>query len=420
MRGLLKHIQVIKKQFLIIPAAYLLVALLAPVLANRDPLILVQAGQWSFPSFSNSPYVEIFRPEGEFEQIRKDVINWSEQEPDFILFAPVRYDPEPSDLQNSNYVSPFEKQYAQSSRGHQVSLPWSKRHWLGTTKTGSDVLSGIIYGTRYDLMIGLGAVLIAAVIGIAAGVISGYFGDRSLRMPLLSLLLCLLLIPVSWLASFGNVSVVHGEIASLSFLIRLLILFLIPLLPFIFYKFLGNIPFPGRKMYFPVDSIISRGIEIFLSLPRLVLIITLAAVMKPSAWNIIIIIGCTSWTEIARLIRAEVLKLRTQSFVDSARVAGFPALRIFFRHILPNALIPASVVMVFAIAVAILTEAGLSFLGIGVPYGTVTWGTLLFDGKENFSAWWLVLFPGIAIFGLVWSLNNMGDHIRSIYSRNPA
>ena len=156
----------------------------------------------------------------------------------------------------------------------------------------------------------------------------------------------------------------------------------------------------------------SRTIEVFISIPRLILIISFAAIARPSFMNIILIIGFTSWTEIARFIRAELLRIRNSEYVDTARAMGFSNFRIILKHALPNALAPATVAIVFGVASAILIESGLSFLGIGVPLDAVTWGTLLFAGKENFEAWWLVIFPGLAIFITVTAFNLVGDGLR--------
>ncbi|MBK6990020.1 MAG: ABC transporter permease [Bacteroidetes bacterium] len=154
-----------------------------------------------------------------------------------------------------------------------------------------------------------------------------------------------------------------------------------------------------------------RIIEIFLSLPRMVMILTIAAITRPSVSTLVLIIGLTSWTDIARITRAELLKLREVDFINAEKSIGLGIKAILFKHILPNITPVIITVLIFGVASAIMTETGLSFLGIGLPAGTVTWGTLMFAAKENFMAWWLVLFPGLAISILLISLNNYGKRL---------
>jgi peptide/nickel transport system permease protein len=125
-----------------------------------------------------------------------------------------------------------------------------------------------------------------------------------------------------------------------------------------------------------------------------------------------IIIGFTNWTGIARFTRAEFLKIRSLEYVQAAQALGFSEIRIILKHALPNGLAPAFIAIAFGIASAILIESGLSFLGIGVPHDVVTWGSLLNAGKENFNAWWLVVFPGLAIFLTVTIYNLLGEGLR--------
>jgi len=163
-----------------------------------------------------------------------------------------------------------------------------------------------------------------------------------------------------------------------------------------------------------IDIIISRLTEFFMSIPVLILIIALLAVInKPSIWQIMLVLGVTGWTSICRLTRGEFMKLRTLEYVTAARALGANVPRILFRHILPNAMAPVLVPITFGIAGAILTESGLSLLGLGSPPDTPSWGGLLNRGRENFETmWWLILFPGIAIFTTVLAYNLIGEGLQ--------
>ncbi|MGI9533475.1 MAG: ABC transporter permease [Thermodesulfobacteriota bacterium] len=163
-----------------------------------------------------------------------------------------------------------------------------------------------------------------------------------------------------------------------------------------------------------IDFIISRLFEIMITFPVFFLILTILAFSNPSIYNIMIVIGLTSWTGIARLVRGEFLKLRNFPYVDGARVLGGSDMRIIFKHILPNSLAPVLVSATFGIAGAILVESALSFLGFGVPPPEPSWGDTLSQSQKYVDfAWWLVLFPGLLIFITVTSLNLVGEGFRN-------
>jgi len=162
-----------------------------------------------------------------------------------------------------------------------------------------------------------------------------------------------------------------------------------------------------------IDSLLMRLVDIMLCFPTFFLILAVIAMLEPSIWYIMVIIGLTGWMGVARLVRAEVLSLKSRDFILAARVLGASDLRIIFRHILPNALSPVLVSATLGVAGAILTESALSFLGIGVQPPTPSWGNILTSGKDYIEfAWWLSLFPGVAILVTVLSYNLVGEGIR--------
>lgn len=160
------------------------------------------------------------------------------------------------------------------------------------------------------------------------------------------------------------------------------------------------------------DILISRAIEVIMLFPAFFLILTLVAMIGPSIYIIMFVIGITSWPGIARLIRGEVLKQRSTDYVTAAQAMGCSHKRIILRHILPNSLSPAFVSAPFGIAGAIITEAGLSLLGFGVRPPAPSWGLLLKLGNENYSYWWLVVIPSLGIFFTVTIFNLIGNGLR--------
>jgi len=162
-----------------------------------------------------------------------------------------------------------------------------------------------------------------------------------------------------------------------------------------------------------VDAVIMRFVDIMLCFPSFFLILAVIAFLEPSIWNIMIIIGLTGWMGVARLVRAEFLSLREREFVQAARSLGASDARIIFRHLLPNALSPVLVSATLGVGGAILTESALSFLGIGVQPPTPSWGNMLIAGKQTLGeAWWLSVFPGLAILVTVLGYNLLGEGIR--------
>ena len=164
-----------------------------------------------------------------------------------------------------------------------------------------------------------------------------------------------------------------------------------------------------------VDAVIMRLVEVMYCFPTFFLIMMVITFLGPNIINVMVVIGLTSWAGLCRLVRAEFLTLRERDFVSSAKVQGIPDIRIIFRHILPNAMAPVYVSATLSVGGAILVESALSFLGLGVQIPTPSWGNILTSGKNYIDyAWWLTLFPGLAILITVLSFNLIGETLREM------
>jgi len=164
------------------------------------------------------------------------------------------------------------------------------------------------------------------------------------------------------------------------------------------------------------DAVLMRMTDMVLCFPTFFLILAVIAFLEPSIWNIMIVIGLTSWMGVARLVRAEFLSLSRREFVLAAHSLGAGPVRLMWRYLLPNAMGPILVSAILGIAGAVLVESGLSFLGLGVQPPDASWGNILTDGKDNIQiAWWLVVYPGMAILTTVLGYNLLGEGLRDYF-----
>lgn len=165
-----------------------------------------------------------------------------------------------------------------------------------------------------------------------------------------------------------------------------------------------------------VDAVVMRIVDILMCIPTLFLVLMLIVILKPGIQNVVIVIALTGWTGVARLVRAEVLSLKSREYILAARAAGASPTRIVFKHLIPNAMAPVYVSATFGVAAAIMMESSLSFLGLGVQPPTASWGSIIASGREYMmTGWWLTLFPGLAILFSMLIVNMMGEGLREYF-----
>jgi len=288
-------------------------------------------------------------------------------------------------------------------------IPRLGLYLFGTDELGRDVFSRMMQGAWVSLTVGFVAVGIAVFIGIFLGGISGYYGQNAVRADQMLLVVALLL-GVGLLVAGATAAGAALLIAGGTYLV----------FSRWWKKKEGKRAASGwtRVLWagtISIDTLIMRFVDIMLCFPSFFLILTVVALLPASIYNIMIVIGLTSWMGTTRFVRAEFLSLKDQDFVTAARALGVSNWRIIFRHMIPNAIAPVLVSATIGIATAILTEAGLSFLGLGVPPPHATWGNILSDGKNFiFDAPWLTFIPGVAILIVVLSFNLFGEGLRDI------
>jgi peptide/nickel transport system permease protein len=289
-------------------------------------------------------------------------------------------------------------------------MPFMGRYLLGTDELGRDVFARMLQGAWVSLTVGFVAVGIAVVIGIVLGGVAGYYGNAGI-MTKHALGVSLMI----WAAA----GLVIGNWAWIA--VPVAVFALVTAVDRTPERVMGK-PSPLRRLIrarlITVDGLVTGLIDIMLCFPSFFLILTVVALLPSSIYNIMAIIGLTSWMGAARFVRAEFLALREMDFVTAGRALGMSDFRIIFRHMIPNAVAPVLVSATIGIASAILTEAGLSFLGFGVPPPHATWGNILSNGKNYlFDAPWLTFVPGVAILVVVLAFNLFGEGLRD--SLNP-
>ncbi len=213
-------------------------------------------------------------------------------------------------------------------------------HWFGTDEVGRDLFARVIYGARYSLAIGVGAVLLGLCVGIVTGSLAGFYGGI-------------------------------------------------------------------------IDSLLMRAIDIFYSIPNIMTAVVIVSVLGTGTFNLIIALAFSCASSFGRIVRAQVMTIRDQEYVESSYAMGLPTWKIIFKHILPNCLSPIIVQVTLLIGSTIISASSLSFLGIGIPAPSPEWGALLSAGRSHIrDASYMCVIPGLAVMFTVLALNLLGDGLR--------
>jgi peptide/nickel transport system permease protein len=339
----------------------------------------------------------------------------------FVIWAPIPWSANVPDAVNRNFKSPFEQQIDSNSAPPNSPLPYFFKHHLGTDALGNDVLAGLIHGLGNSMFIALCSTAIALFLGLLLGLTSGYWGNFALHIPIGTAIFGATGIILGFFWAFQLRAHALSEAAHegiISFSASLLwstMLFAITAGIFmILGKILSRIKLLNKPITLPYDGAIQRFTETFNALPKILLILTIAGAFDAkNIMLLVLILGGLQWTGIARLTRIETMKIRKMPFVETALLQGYSTRRILLIHVLPSVIGVVLVEATFIFAGSVLIESSLSFLGLGLPDSSYTLGTLLKNGRNHPTAWWMTVFPGLMIFILTWTANSLGKWLTS-------
>ncbi len=271
-------------------------------------------------------------------------------------------------------------------------------HWLGTDSQSRDVLAGIIYGTRYALLIGIISVFFAMLTGIVLGGLAAYYSDIRLRVSYFVWIPVLLLsMALIYLIYYALVPAIWGAI-------------LMAILVGLF--FFSSKSSSGTRI--PINQFVTKAIELFDSLPALFVLLAWAATVENwNIWTLSLLIAFFRWPTFARLVRSEMTPWAQSPWITSLRGLNMSDFWIIRTQLINLIVIPISVHAAFAVAGSVSIEATLTFLGFGLGVETQSWGRLLSDARQYFQAWWLVVFPGLFLFLFLWWTNAIARYIQT-------
>ena len=380
----------------------LFVAIFNSILSNDKPIVCNCAGEWQYPAvrdfFSDMGWVE-----------RNQLIYNADRYKACknFIYPPVKFHYSNFGDNNDRLLPP----------GSKSSSSPNKIHLLGTDKFGRDVSSGLIRGAYISIKIGLLSTFFACILGVFLGVFSGYYGDRGLMIsPFGFLIFVLIAVYAVYLLVYGK----FGMTWIFLFLLLIALVIIFKVLRKMMINLFSVIKTNSRynvaiflfsnRWRIPLDIIIQRLIELRKSVPTLVLLLAcLPLFSKASHTNLVILITAFGWHSFTRYSRAETLRLREVGFIKSIYSLGLSDSRIIWRHLIPNTISVLLPVFIFSLGTNLILESSLSFLGIGLPFGEVSWGTMISDGRKTPDAWWLVFFPGLMIFTILISINSFAQ-----------
>lgn len=360
----------------------------APLWMNESPLLRYDKGDISFPFLSSEKY-------GESNSLSTD--GWEVNA--LLLYSPNSVDP-----LNDGFVGPFDQQYQLSETGERERISIRKRHWLGTNLRGNDLLADVIYGTRNSMIIALSGACLSLVFAAVLGFVGGWYFQTGIKTNIARLLLSV--VAFVWILFIQENILIYSD--RLIALIGLLIF----ILPLNWLLTRVEVRFLQSNIAIRIDDIIGLISGLLLSLPRLVILLAIMQLLKPSLLSMIILLGFTGWIELSRLIRSEIIRLKSNSFLDAAVMSGVKGQRLMLKHVLPNVWPSIVVLFIYTISGNTNIESILSFMGMGLPPDVPSLGRTIGSGKFDYEVWWIFFLPGLWLSMILYCFFKVAESYR--------
>lgn len=381
---------------LVLVGIYMMVGLLAPLMATKYPYKLKVNDTTYYPAFEH--FLSFYHIKNATNLNRPDVLEALNESKKGGLIG---FEPNYIDIGNTRSKPPGTR----SQENQQI-------HYLGTDDSGRDLLSNLIHGAFTSLTIAFSSVFLSLLLALLLALPSSYMGDKTLNFTKINMaIFCLLMVLIAIMFFMVRP---FSPIWDMSLGLRVLL--------FITYGVVLTKVFSTKRtsvkmISLPLDSIMMRIIEFMKSIPKLlILLVIIATSSSMSPGKLSLIIALLIWPTFYRYIRASILEQKHSTLYESLQNLGYSDLRILVHHFLPKSLRTIMIPFVFSLISVILFEATLSFLGIGLGSSHISWGKVLSEARNNMSAWWLAVFPGMVIFTLVISLNRIGDYLLEKWS----
>lgn len=382
-----------KKRATIVLLLFLIVGIFHPFIANERPLIC---------KINNKTYFPIFRSIGHNLKLVKpysDITDhsWRDKNYKYKIMPLIPYSYNTLDNRNASFRSPFDARSGKSI---------FQKHWLGTDIVGRDTLAGILKGTETAIIIAVLSVGLAIFLALVFGIFAAF----SKRFPLyVDIIYFPIILIIGIIGSYYLWLFLQGSVT-----IFLIFVLLLGVIMFLLRRF-SVLPekISGKQIRIPVDSIFMRIVEAMKTIPSLVFLLAIIAILDSvNRFTLVLILGFLMWPGIARHVRAETIKILNLDYITAAEAYGATKLRMVLKHVLPKLFTNLSVLFAFGISAVILVEATLAFLGFGLPIDQVSWGMMMKESRQNISAWWLAVFPGIALYFLIYNLNVFAEELQ--------
>lgn len=362
---------------------FALTFMLLPLLFNQRNIVEYRESGISFPVFTSASSLNG----------NSDKLLWR-------IPALMPYSPGSMDTSAQGFLPPFG-----FLKHDQRSSALIERHWLGTDLYGRDILVMVLYAARSSLLLAVAAALLSWIVGLILGTAAAYFTCFGWRWRLAQVMVGALSMVFAIIVSLMPLPISDRVIITIGGLCLILV-------SLMFENRFRRVSKRSLEVSKAIVFIYDRVVEFFTVVPRVVFVLVVLPLLTPSASAFVLILVLSSWVDMARIVRTETKRVLIAPFVESARMSGIDSWRLLWKHVLPNSWPSTLVHLMFSIASNIMIESGIEFMGFGWAKSSPGLGDLIAVGKHHLEAWWIVLFPGLLVACMVYSLFSFAERLQ--------